>query len=347
VSGPAGSLPAIQLHPTRRCNLRCLHCYSDSGPEVSEQLDIEVIRRVLVDAAELGYRVATVSGGEPLTYEKLPELLRAAHDQGLVTTVTTNGMPLDDRRIEWLKPDCDLVAISLDGMPDSHNAMRGSDRAFEIMRSRLPALRASGIPFGFIFTLTFHNVYELDWVAQFAVDEQASLLQIHPLELVGRASHTLEESVPDGQENASALMETARIRELYGERIQIQLDLATRPALLLHPEKVFACDDGLCGDSTIADLLAPIVLESSGMVVPMEFGFPRAWALGNVHDEPLRDLAPKWIATRYTPFRQLSRQVYETLTRQPETSIVNWYDHLRYAAAQSAPDQRAWQSSGS
>ena len=135
MSGPAGSLPAIQIHPTRRCNLRCLHCYSDSGPEVSEQLDIEVIRRVLVDAAELGYRVATVSGGEPLTYEKLPELLRAAHDQGMVTTVTTNGMPLDERRIEWLKPDADLVAISLDGLPDSHNTMRGSDHAFETIRA--------------------------------------------------------------------------------------------------------------------------------------------------------------------------------------------------------------------
>jgi MoaA/NifB/PqqE/SkfB family radical SAM enzyme len=306
---------------------------------VAEQIRIEVLHRVLADAAVLGYRVATISGGEPLAYNALPQLLRSAHGHGLVTTVTTNGMLLDERRLGWLERDLDLLAISLDGVPESHNTMRASDRAFETMHARLPALRASGIPFGFIFTLTYHNVDELDWVAQFAAAEGARLLQIHPLEAVGRAVATLDGSVPDPQENAYALLEAVRIRELYADRIQVQLDLATRPALVNHPEKVFACADGVCGDSSVADLLSPIVLEASGMVVPMEFGFPRAWALGSVHNEPLRDLATAWIATRYTAFRALCRQVHESLTSQPETSIVNWYDHLRHAAARSTPEQ--------
>jgi MoaA/NifB/PqqE/SkfB family radical SAM enzyme len=329
MSGPAGSLPSIQLHPTRRCNLRCLHCYSESAPDVAEQLDIEVLRPVIADAAALGYRVAAVSGGEPLTYEALPALLRAAHDHGLVTTVTTNGMLLDKRRLAWLEADADLVAISLDGVPESHDAMRASERAFEVMQSRLAGLRASGVP----FTLTCHNVDELDWVAAFAVRAGASLLQIHPLESVGRAVVALDGSVPDGQENACALVEAARIRDAYAGRIQVQLDLATRPALLGHPEKVFACDGDPCGELTPADLLSPLVLEPSGLVVPMEFGFPRAWALGNIHDRPLRDLATAWIEARYPAFRSLCRQVYDSLMHEPETSIVNWYDHLRRAAA--------------
>src|SRR5438128_2708113 len=152
MQGPAGKFPALQIHPSRRCNLRCLHCYSDSGPAVSEQLDIDLLREVVADAASLGYAVMSVSGGEPLLYPSLGDLLRAAHAAGMATTVTTNGMLLEGRHLEYLRTDCDLIAISLDGVPDSHNRMRASPRAFEAMQDRLTGLRASGIHFGFIFT---------------------------------------------------------------------------------------------------------------------------------------------------------------------------------------------------
>ena len=337
MSGPAGRLPAIQIHPTRRCNLRCLHCYSDSGPEVSEELDDDLVVRVVADAAELGYRVLAVSGGEPMLYEPLPRILRAAHEHGLITTVTTNGMLLDGRRLALLEPDTDLLAISLDGIPESHVEMRASPRAFVDMARRLERLRATGIPFGFIFTLTFHNVDELDWVARFAVEQGAKLLQIHPLEPVGRAAHSLGESVPDGQEVSCALIETVRLRDHYAERIEIQLDVATVAAVQNHPEKIFASDEGLDGEETIADLIAPIVLETSGVVAPMQYGFPRAWCLGNVKQAPLRDLAVAWLRSHLGPFRSLCREVRNDILLHPEIPVLNWYVQVHEAASRTAP----------
>ena len=185
---------------------------------MSEQLEIDLLEGVVADAAAIGYRVMSVSGGEPLLYPGLAQLLRAAHTSGLVTTVTTNGMLLDQRQLNVLGADCDLVAISLDGIPESHNFMRNSTRAFDDMCARLPALRASGIPFGFIFTLTFHNVHELEWVADFAVEQGASLLQLHPLEPVGRATCRLGESYPDGEENAAAVCEAGRFHQSLDDR---------------------------------------------------------------------------------------------------------------------------------
>ena len=87
MDGPAGKYPTLQVHPGRRCNLRCLHCYSDSGPAVSERLDIDLLRGVVGDAAAIGYKVLSVSGGEPLLYPALGQLLRASHAAGLATTV--------------------------------------------------------------------------------------------------------------------------------------------------------------------------------------------------------------------------------------------------------------------
>ncbi|MCX6613487.1 MAG: radical SAM protein [Acidobacteria bacterium] len=339
MQGPAGKYPSLQIHPTRRCNLQCLHCYSQSGPNASEQLDIEVIRRVVPDAAALGYQVMSVSGGEPLLYPHLPELLKLARSVGLVTTVTTNGMLLDERHLEWLKPDCNLVAISLDGEPESHNLMRASPRAFVDMSTKLEGLRASGIPFGFIFTLTFHNAHELDWVARFAVEQGASLLQLHPLEPVGRATETLTDSIPDGEENAAGLIEALRIKELYADKIVVQIDLATIPALLEHPTRVFVREASLCLDQMVADVVAPLVIETSGRVSPLQYGFPKDWSWGNLNQAPLPDLAADWISRDYAAFLALCKSVYDELVANEEEPALNWYQHIHAAAARYSPNQ--------
>lgn len=337
MQGPAGKYPTLQVHPGRRCNLQCLHCYSDSGPTVAEQLDVGLLGGVVADAAAIGYRVMSVSGGEPLLYSALGELLSVSHAAGLATTVTTNGMLLDQRQLDVLGADCDLVAVSLDGVPESHNVMRNSPKAFDSMCGRLEGLRASGIPFGFIFTLTFHNVHELDWVAQFAVEQGASLLQLHPLEPVGRATETLDGSLPDGEENAAAALEALRIRELYQDRIDVQIDLATVPALLEHPTRVFVRDAVLCGEQTVADVVAPLVVEASGLVSPLQFGFPRSWSWGSVKDARLPDLAAAWLSRDYTAFLALCRHVYDHLVANDDEPVINWYQHVFAAAARFSP----------
>ncbi len=341
MSGPAGSLPVLQIHPTRRCNLSCLHCYSDSSPEVREALEPELVIGAIADAAAIGFKVLAVSGGEPLLYAPLSRVLRAAHEHGLATTVTTNGMLLDARRLAMLQDDADLIAISLDGIPDSHNAMRGSARAFPDMVRRLEAVRATGIPFGFIFTLTFHNVNELDWVARFAIEQGASLLQIHPLESVGRAERTLGGAVPDFCESAVALIEAARLREEFGDSIQIQVDLATLPAVESQPERIFADRGGVCGEQTIAEVFAPIVLETSGMLAPLQYGFPRAWCLGNIRESSLRELAVSWMVQRFSLFQAMCRDVRTEILNNPEVPVLNWYEAVNRKATQCAPEHWA------
>ena len=291
------------------------------------------------DAAAIGYRVFSVSGGEPLLYPALGELLRAAHAAGLATTVTTNGMLLDRRQLDIFGLDCDLIAISLDGVPDSHDFMRGSPRAFEDDVRAAEGLRRSGVPFGFIFTLTFHNMHELDWVAQFAVEQGAKLLQLHPLEPVGRATRTLDGSLPDGEENAAALFEAVRIRELYQDLMDVQIDLATIPALLEHPTRVFVREATVCGEQTVADVLAPLVVETSGAVSPLQYGFPRAWSWGNIKEPRLPDMAASWLSRDYAAFLTLCRSVYEQAVTNDDEPVLNWYQQVIAAAARFSPPQ--------
>ena len=150
---PTGRHRILQIHPTRLCNLLCRHCYSDSGLAERGAIDAAVLSTVVEDAAALGYSTLAVSGGEPFLYPGLAPVLASAKARGMTVTVTTNGTVLTERRVAQVTGLVDLVAVSLDGMPASHNHMRGSPRAFEAMAARLDTLRRAGIPFGFIFTL--------------------------------------------------------------------------------------------------------------------------------------------------------------------------------------------------
>src|SRR4051812_13053507 len=78
VPGCAGPDRIIQLHPTLRCNLRCPHCYSESGPTADTDLDVDALCATLTDARALGFTVAAISGGEPTLWRELPVLLEHA-----------------------------------------------------------------------------------------------------------------------------------------------------------------------------------------------------------------------------------------------------------------------------
>ncbi|HET7486324.1 MAG TPA: radical SAM protein [Acidimicrobiales bacterium] len=324
--GPTGDRAILQLHPTRRCNLRCLHCYSQSGPDVSESQDVGLLTQAVEDAAALGYDVAGVSGGEPLLYRPLPALLRAARAAGMRTTVTTNGMVLTERKLEELAGLVDVLAISLDGTPASHVEMRGDANAFSHMERWLPAVRASGVAFGFITTLTMHNAHELAWVADFAREQGASLLQIHPLELEGNAVERLPSSVPDATELAFAFVESLRLR---GESdLAVQLDVVRRGALQRAPERFLAGDEDL--PSRLGGWLSPLVIETSGRVVPLTYGLDPRFALGVLTAErSLASLAQAWSPA---PFRRLCRDVHARLTAGEGPEFVNWYEEVARAA---------------
>jgi MoaA/NifB/PqqE/SkfB family radical SAM enzyme len=321
----------LQVHPTRRCNLRCLHCYSSSGPEQRDQLPVETFERAIVDARSEGYRVASFSGGEPTLYKGLPRLLRAAQASGMRTTVTSNGMLLDERRLEGMMGVTDVLAISLDGPREAHNRMRGSEQAFDAMVGCLPAVRASGIQFGFIFTLTLHNLDEAAWAAQFAYEQGATLFQIHPLEEVGRATAKLKGARPDELESAYAYLEAERLRQEYEGRMAVHFDLIHAGVMRENPELFFSEAEAMT--RPLAELVSPLVIEADGHVVPFEYGFAAPYALGSLKDAGLPELAARWRKCGYRELQRLCRGAYEDAAQMRELPILNWWEKLGERAA--------------
>jgi hypothetical protein len=279
----------------------------------------------------MGYTVLSVSGGEPMSYRALPQILAHAKADGQRTLVTTNGMLSTPRRLEQLAPHLDLLAMSLDGPPEEHDLMRAHQGAFDAMVRGLEAVRASGVPFGFLFTLTQHNVHQLEWAADFAVAQGASLLQVHPLEATGRGS-ALADSVPDDVESGYAALEVARLRQVWGPRLRIHLDLAGRAAVaatvMAMPEEVSA--------RRLGETLSPLVVEPDGWCGPLEYGFPRDFGLGDVRTNLLPELAQAWVVEVYPRFRDVVAASLPPETSTRNSPITYWYASVQSAAQRAS-----------
>ncbi|HEY7402611.1 MAG TPA: radical SAM protein [Candidatus Angelobacter sp.] len=337
-SGPNGAeYRVIQLHPALRCNLKCRHCYSSSGPRNTEELPASVLINALQVLRCEGFNVASISGGEPLLYKNLFPVMRFAREAGMVVTITTNGMLLSEPVAEQLAEHAHLVAISVDGIPESHNHMRSHPKAFEMMAKNLAHLRKAKIPFGLIFTLTLHNLNELAWVAEFALEQEANLLQVHPLEEEGRAGSEMAGAAPDELEIAHAFVEAARLKKLYSGKLKIQFDAADRDVLAADPSRGFAIDPlPNAAETPLAALVAPLVLEHDGTLVPIQYGIAREFQIANATSPDFSDEISRWKSTGYTKLLQLCSRVYDDCLRERDDKypFFNWYSAVLHQSKQ-------------
>lgn len=159
--------PIVVWNLTRTCNLRCVHCYTDSdAKKYGGELSTGQCKAVLDDLAGFGVPAVLFSGGEPTMREDLFELAGYARERGLHVVLSTNGTLIDAamaRRFVELR--FAYIGISLDSaMPAVHDEFRGTPGAFERTMRGFANCRESGQKVGLRLTLTEHTCENLDKV---------------------------------------------------------------------------------------------------------------------------------------------------------------------------------------
>ncbi|MFK7996286.1 MAG: radical SAM/SPASM domain-containing protein [Granulosicoccus sp.] len=326
--GPTGNTRIVQIHPTRKCNLSCKHCYSSSSPQATQALEPGVLEDALDDIAAEGYNWVSFSGGEPLVYDPLPELLSHARQVALKTTLVSNGMLLTGARLDDIENNINALVVSLDGKPESHNRMRNSSRAFEVMEKNLSELRRRGITFGFLFTLTQNNLDELPWVVDFCLQAGATGLLIHPLEITGNATSQLSGKSPDSLESAHAWLVVEHLKKLHKGKLNIQLDLVHTSAIKQNPDQFFLGQQEKPLQGKLSDLLSVLVIEPDGEVVPLQYGFPREFSLGNLQECRISEMVARWQDRIGPEMHTLSSDLYGSLVKTGNGGFINWYEKL-------------------
>ena len=145
----ADKRPVVVWNVTRRCNLKCVHCYAQATATAPEgELSLNQGLALLDDLKAFGVPVVLFSGGEPLMHPNLLTLVEHAVTLGMRAVISTNGTLIDRDMAGRLKHfGLSYVGISLDGMEATHDRFRGQAGAFAAAmagRPQLPGGRHQG-----------------------------------------------------------------------------------------------------------------------------------------------------------------------------------------------------------
>lgn len=209
--------PVVVWNMTRRCNLKCIHCYSNSrNIRYENELTTEEGKELISDLAAFGAPVILFSGGEPLMREDLPELASFAVDRGMRAVISTNGTLLTGKTVDILKDIAvSYVGVSLDGMRTTHDRFRGVEGAFDMTMKGIRTCLDKGIKVGIRLTMNRKNFSDIPAVFDLIEKENIPRACFYHLVYSGRGSNLIEEDL--SHEEARKVIDTImdRTRDLF------------------------------------------------------------------------------------------------------------------------------------
>lgn len=235
---------AATLELTRRCNLRCIHCYLGDQAEQhrlrDQELGTEAVKAALSEWVEAGCLYLTITGGEPLLRPDFADIYRHARELGLVVTVFSNGTLVADGIVALFRElPPRKVEISLYGATaETHDAITSVPGSYAHAWTGIRRLQAGGIRVVLKTILMTANRYELEAMERQATEIGADFRHdaaIFPC-LHGGSRAPLALRVPP-EEAVRADLATPKRRAMWREKIE---QTAVHPA----SDRLYACAAG-------------------------------------------------------------------------------------------------------
>jgi heme d1 biosynthesis radical SAM protein NirJ len=206
--------PVVIWNLTRRCNLRCRHCYTTSADVAFPgELTHEQAVGVLDDLAGFGIPALILSGGEPLSRFDFFDLAERAKGLGFRhVSLSTNGTRLQGETVDRIAAlGFDYVGISLDGIGAVNDWFRGVQGAYADALAGLRACKARGVKVGLRYTMTRDNAHNLGDMLALCDSEGVDKFYLSHLVYAGRGDKNRGEDTDHGytRKAMDALLERA------------------------------------------------------------------------------------------------------------------------------------------
>ena len=189
---------------TLACDLKCGHCGSRAGRKRPGELTTAECLQVVSRLAELGTREVSLIGGEAYLRRDFSAIIAAITAAGMECTLQSGGRNLDDERVAAAAAaGLKAAGISIDGLRDWHDELRGVAGSFDAALAALRRLKAHGIPTGVNTTVSKRSIDQLDGLLDVLIEAGISAWTIGLTVPMGRAS-----------ESWAMMIEPYRMREL-------------------------------------------------------------------------------------------------------------------------------------
>lgn len=142
----SNKLLAIRIETNKSCNLRCRYCYAQSGEDSAKVADFNNLKRIILEAKELGIRsVVVIGGGEPTLYPNFRDLIAYIDSLGIIPVIFSNTLLMTEELAGFLYKHNASVMGKLDSLkPEVQDYLAGREGASEDIRKGLGNLLKAG-----------------------------------------------------------------------------------------------------------------------------------------------------------------------------------------------------------
>ena len=217
--------PVVVWNVTRKCNLRCVHCYSHSEDRnYAGELSYEEGITLIDDLAQFGSPVILFSGGEPLVRPDVLELIHHAVDRGLRAVLSTNGTLITKMIAKKLKEiGLSYVGISLDGLDDRHDAFRGVQGTFLKVMKAIRNCMEMELKVGLRFTITKRNFGDIQGIFDLVEEQRIPRICFYHLVYAGRGTELIQEDLDNFQTRGVVDLILERTKRLHQIGIPVEV----------------------------------------------------------------------------------------------------------------------------
>jgi len=174
---------------TLRCDLACHHCGSRAGRPREGELTTAEALDVVRQMAALGVKEVTLIGGEAYLRQDWTEIARAVREHGMLCSMTTGGRGLTQARARAAQDaGIQAVSVSIDGLRDTHDAMRGLRGSFDSALSAMRHLHEAGVRVLSNTHINRTNLGELEAIFELLAAERVAMWMFQITVAMGRAA---------------------------------------------------------------------------------------------------------------------------------------------------------------
>ena len=209
--------PVVVWNMTKRCNLKCVHCYAQAqGEGGADPISTEQGKGIIDDLAAFGSPVMLFSGGEPLVRSDLPELAQYAVSKGMRAVISTNGTLITRQKAQELKAvGLSYVGISLDGGEEVHDHFRAVPGSFKKALKGIEHCQAEGLKVGLRFTINRRNQGEVPKLFELLRAMEVPRICFYHLVYSGRGSDLIKEDLDHTETRAIVDLIMDKTRDLF------------------------------------------------------------------------------------------------------------------------------------
>lgn len=198
---------SFSIEPTNRCNLECPECPSGLGEltRLLGLLSFEKFKNWIDQIKETSFYVQLYFQGEPFINKDLPKMLNYARQEKVYTSISTNGLLLNEKNIEQILDDPpDKLIFSIDGLDEEtyQNYRVGGtfsnvDKAFRMFMSEKQKRKESKPFVEFQFIVMKQNEHQIENVKKYAKDIGVDKVELKTMQVSSyeNAEHFLPKNV--------------------------------------------------------------------------------------------------------------------------------------------------------